>query len=63
MSSAVRLIGAAWLALTCHTIKPIEKTMPTAAAIHALVVEFKITFLSGIYSPAIFRFARANSAV
>src|SRR5262249_30758668 len=44
MSSAVRLIGPAWFALTCQKIRPTEKTTPTPAAIQALVVEFKICF-------------------
>src|SRR5258708_18782313 len=41
MSSALKLTGAARPAFTCHTISPREKTIPIAAAIQALVVEFK----------------------
>src|SRR5438477_9557848 len=46
MSSGLRLMAAPRLAFTCHAINPIEKTMPTPAAIQALVVEFKTVFLS-----------------
>src|SRR5258708_31107141 len=44
MSSGLRLIADPRLAFTCHAINPIEKTMPTPAAIQALVVEFTAKF-------------------
>jgi len=46
MSAAERLEISDRLALTCQTINPRANTTATAAAIHALVVEFKILFLS-----------------
>jgi len=42
MSSAVRLTTLARRAITCHPIRPAAKTIPTAAAIQAFVVEVKI---------------------
>src|SRR6266498_4454173 len=41
-SSAVRLTASARRAFTCQAMSPIEKATATAAAIQALVVEFKI---------------------
>jgi hypothetical protein len=42
MSSALRLVVSGRRALTCQTIKLTEKATARAAAIKALVVDFKI---------------------